>query len=278
MNILEKIIYVLSAEMERPDNYGWFHLLFLGLVLVGTVALCHYGLHASARQERRVLLTFWAVIVVLEVYKELQFAMRWTEPVAENPVTWRYAWYAFPFQFCSSPFYILPIAALAKRERVRDAARMFLAIFSLFAGLVVFIYPNDVFVRTIGIDIQTMVHHGTQVVLGFYLGMRLCREGKLNWTNYLRAVCVFCVLVLIALGLNLAAPLFTDETFNMFYIGPRFPCSLVILDQIYLRLPYPVFLALYVLGFSFAALLMLGLHKLPGHPISAHRRKVLKAR
>ena len=264
--------------MERPDNYGWFHLLFLGLVLVGTVALCHYGLHASARQERRVLLTFWAVIVVLEVYKELQFAMRWTEPVAENPVTWRYAWYAFPFQFCSSPFYILPIAALAKRERVRDAARMFLAIFSLFAGLVVFIYPNDVFVRTIGIDIQTMVHHGTQVVLGFYLGMRLCREGKLNWTNYLRAVCVFCVLVLIALGLNLAAPLFTDETFNMFYIGPRFPCSLVILDQIYLRLPYPVFLALYVLGFSFAALLMLGLHKLPGHPISAHRRKVLKAR
>lgn len=277
MNALEKAIYFLSAQMERPGNYGWFHLLFLGLVLAGTVALCRWGRNASQRQERRVLLIFWAVIVVLEVYKELQFAMRWTEPIAENPVTWRYAWYAFPFQFCSSPLYILPIAALAKHDRLRDAARMFLAIFSLFAGLVVFIYPNDVFVRTIGINIQTMIHHGTQVILGFYLGMRLRREGKLSWPNYLRAVCVFCVLVLIALGLNLAAPLFTDESFNMFYIGPRFPCSLVILDQIYLKLPYPLFLALYVLGFSFAALLMLGLHKRPKLRTASQREKLPNA-
>ncbi|MBO4418787.1 MAG: YwaF family protein [Oscillospiraceae bacterium] len=262
--------------MNPPSNFGGFHLAFIGLVLLGTWMLCRYGRNASARQERKILMIFWAVIVVLEVYKELQFAMRWTEPIAENPVTWSYAWYAFPFQFCSSPFYILPIAALAKHDRLRDTARMFLAVFSLFAGLVVYIYPNDVFVRTIGINIQTMVHHGTQVVLGFYLGMRLCREGKLTLPYYLRAVCVFCVLVCIALGLNLAAPLFTDETFNMFYIGPRFPCSLAILDQIYLRLPYPVFLALYVLGFSFAALLMLGLHKLPAHPITSKQGKILK--
>ena len=154
---------------------------------------------------------------------------------------------------------------------------MFLAIFSLFAGLIVYVYPNDVFVHTIGINIQTMVHHGTQVVLGFYLGMRLRREGKLTLPVYLRAVGMFCALVLIALGLNLAAPLFTDETFNMFYIGPRFPCSLVVLDQIYRKLPYPVFLALYVWGFSFAALLMLGLHKLPAHSVGHHRGRMLRA-
>jgi hypothetical protein len=276
LNILEKAIYFLSAEMTTPENYGGFHLLFIGLVLLGTWMLCRRCRNASARQERKILMIFWAVIVVLEVYKELQFAMHCTEPAAENPVIWSYAWYAFPFQFCSSPFYILPIAALAKHDRLRDTARLFLAIFSLFAGLVVYIYPNDVFVRTIGINIQTMVHHGTQVVLGVYLGMRLRREGKLTLPNYFRAVGMFCVLVLIALGLNLAAPLFTDATFNMFYIGPRFPCSLVVLDQIYLKLPYPVFLALYVWGFSSAALLMMGLHKLLAHSVTPKQGKILK--
>ena len=264
MNLLEKLIYLLSAQMTRPGNYGWFHLMFIGIVVLGSVLLCRRYRDASERQERSILLLFWIVIVVLEIYKELQFALQVTEPAADNPVTWRYEWGSFPFQFCSTPFYILPVAALAKKEKLRDAARMFLAVYAFFAGLVVYIYPNDVFIRTIGINIQTMVHHGSQVVLGFYLGMRLRREGKLTTPVFLRSALVFCVLVLIALGLNIASPLFTDSRFNMFFIGPRFPCSLVILDQIYLRVPYPVFLALYVLGFSLAAFLMLGLHKLPG--------------
>ena len=277
MSFLEKLIYFLSGEMTRPGNYGWFHLMFVGLVLLGSVLLCRRYGDASMRQERRILLAFWAVIVVLELYKELQFAMHFTEPVAENPVTWSYDWGSFPFQFCSTPFYILPIAALARREKLRDAARMFLAVYAFFAGLAVYFYPNDVFIRTIGINIQTMVHHGSQVVLGAYLGLRLRREGKLTRPVFLRGGLIFCVLVLIALGLNLAAPLFTESRFNMFYIGPRFPCSLVILDRIYRSVPYPVFLAIYVLGFSFAALLMLEAHRLPERlgrrrPAVAHTR------
>ncbi len=263
MSFLEKLIFFLSGEMPRPGNYGWFHLMFVGIVLLGCFFLCRRYGDASARQERRILLLFWAVIVVLELYKELQFAMQYTEPVAENPVTWSYDWGSFPFQFCSTPFYILPIAALARNEKLRDAARMFLAVYAFFAGLAVYFYPNDVFIPTIGINIQTMVHHGSQVVLGVYLGMRLRREGKLTLSVFLRSAGIFCVLVVSALGLHLVAPLFTDRCFNMFYIGPRFPCSLVILDKIYLAIPYPAFLALYMLGFTYAALLMLGLHKLP---------------
>jgi hypothetical protein len=264
MSLLEKLIYALSGQMPRPGNYGWFHLMFMGIILLVTVFLCVRYRDASPKQERAILLFFWGLIVLLELYKELQFAMNYTEPVAENPITWSYEWGSFPFQFCSTPFYILPIAALARREKVRDAARMFLATYALIAGIAVYLYPNDVFIGTIGINIQTMVHHGTQVILGVYLGMRLRREGKLVRPVFLRGCLIFVIMVAIALGLNLAAPLFTDRTFNMFFIGPRFPCSLVILDQIYPRIPYLAFLALYVLGFSLVALLMMTLHKAAG--------------
>ena len=266
MNFLEKLIYALSGKMTTPTNYSWFHLMFIGIVLLTTVFLCLRYRDADRRQERRILLFFWGLIVLLEVYKELQFAMNYTEPIAENPITWSYEWGSFPFQFCSTPFYILPVAALARRERVRDAARCFLATFAFFAGIAVYVYPNDVFISTIGIDIQTMVHHGTQVILGAYLGMRLRREGKLTRPVFLRSCLIFVILVAVALTLNLAAPLFTDRTFNMFFIGPRFPCSLVILGEIYQRIPYLAFLALYVLGFSLVALLMLGIHRAFGLP------------
>ena len=44
-----------------------------------------------------------------------------------------------------------------------------------------------------------------------------------------------------------------DETFNMFYISPYFDCTLPILSLVYPKVPYPVFLAIYVVGFIAAA-------------------------
>ena len=56
-----------------------------------------------------------------------------------------------------------------KEGCVKDSAMAFMMTFSLFGGLVVMAYPNDVFIETIGINLQTMIHHGLQVVLGIYL-------------------------------------------------------------------------------------------------------------
>ena len=247
MNWFEKILYVLSGTMETPRSYGWFHLLFVGLALTLTLFLCLRVSRPSEKTVRSILLGSWAALVLLELYKQLIFS------VSFDPVRWDYQWYAFPFQFCSAPLYVLPLAALARRERMRDAARTFLASYSLFAGLAVFVYPNDVFISTVGVNIQTMVHHGAQLVLGFWLGVCLLRQGKLQRRELVDAATLFAVLACIALALNLAAPLFTDETFNMYYIGPRFPCTLVILSELYALLPYPLFLALYVCGFSLLA-------------------------
>lgn len=237
--------------MEVPPGYGAFHLICFAVVIAVTAFLCIRCRDVSPKNEKIILMSAWVVIVILEIYKQLIYSIDFGETV-----TWDYEWYSFPFQFCSSPLYLLPLAALPKNDRFRDAVRMFLATFSLFAGLAVMFYTNDVFSVYIGINIQTMVHHGAMVIFGVWLGGRLLREKKMTLPRFLQGCLVFVAMLTIALALNLAAPLFTDEVFNMFYIGPHFPCTLVILDTIYLSVPYPVFLLIYTLGFSFAAFLM----------------------
>ena len=39
MNIFEKILYALQVEMEEPKAFGWFHLLWIGLVIIAITIL-----------------------------------------------------------------------------------------------------------------------------------------------------------------------------------------------------------------------------------------------
>lgn len=257
MNFLEEILYLLSPVMERPGNYGWFHLMWIGITTCITILLCVFFSKASIKKEKVILLVVWIIIVLFEIYKQLLFSVNFGETV-----TWDYQWYAFPFQLCSSPLYIIPLALISKEGKFRDAALMFLATFAFFGGLVVYIYPNDVFIEYIGINIQTMIHHGSQIVLGILIAVRLCLKNKMTIKNYLNSVLIFISMVAVAFLLNIWVPTFTDETFNMFYIGPKYPCSLVIVGDIYSKVPYPVFLLIYIIGFSLIALLFFGIYRL----------------
>ena len=161
MNWFESALYWLGGRMETPQGYGIFHWFCIVLVIASTVILCLRFGKVDEKNERKILLFGWIVMLILEIYKQLLYSVDFSETV-----TWDYAWYSFPFQFCSSPLYLLPIAALSHHEKIRDAVRMFLSTFSLFAGLAVYIYTDDVFSSYIGINIQTMVHHGLMIVFG----------------------------------------------------------------------------------------------------------------
>lgn len=256
MNAFEKILYVLSAQMERPQGYHLFHIISIVAVFAVAAVICFAFGKASAKTEKIILMSAWALLVLFEIYKQLVFSVNFKETVY-----WEYRWDSFPFQFCSSPLYLFPLAALPKNENFRDDIRVFLATFSLFAGLAVLFYPDDVFSTYIGVSIQTMVHHGVMVIIGIFIGGRLVREGKMTLPRFFNASIAFYGLVIIALILNLLAPLVTDMTFNMFFIGPNFPCQLIILDIIYANAPYPLFLLIYMLGFTLAAFILFWLQQ-----------------
>lgn len=249
MNFFEKIINGLSGTMPEPGNYGWFHLMFVAFVIIATVLLCYFCRNCSEKTVKRIALISWIVMLVLEIYKQLVFSFEYENGVAK----WDYQWYAFPYQLCSTPLYVLPFIAFARRGRgnLQDACMSYMSTFSLFGGLVVFLYPNDVFVSTIGINIQTMVHHGLQLVLGIFF--LVYNRKKLNIKYFLKGIIVFLITFTVALIFNLVFHTFVNETFNMFYISPYFPCTLPLLEIVYANVPYVVFLLIYFIGFILAA-------------------------
>ena len=248
MEFLEKVLTTLSAKMVEPKTIGWFHLVFIGIILVSTILICIFGKNWKWKKVKWVIFGFWIIMVLFEAYKQLIFSY--------DPSTgaWDYEWYAFPFQLCSTPLYILPIFIFSKSENVRESCAAFLMTFSLFGGLVTIVYPEQVLIETIGINIQTMVHHGLQVLIGVFLATYYRK--KLNFKFFLKGVVVFAILFAVALALNFIVPEFINESFNMFYISLYEPCTLPLLAEfIYPNVPWPVFLVIYFVGFIIIGLI-----------------------
>jgi hypothetical protein len=248
------LAWLAGTFTEEPGNYGWFHIMFVVIVVAATGVVCHFFKNADDKTYRRIVLITWIIIVLFEVYKEIIFSFDINEEdIAKS--TWEYQWYAFPYQLCSTPLYVLPLIAFLPDSNkvcywIRRACMYFTATFAFFGGFVVYVYPNDVFIPTIGICIQTMVHHGSQVLLGIYTAVYMRKNFKLKeaWTG----VAAFAVLALIAIILNetMIHVIPEDNTFNMFYISRHFDCTLPVLSGVYKAVPYGLFLPIYLLGFT----------------------------
>ena len=269
MNVFQKIMIFFDGQMKTPTNFGWFHIMCLALVVLITVLLCVFARKYGDKGARIVVLTYSILTIVLEIYKMLNYSY--------NPHTnvWDFQWYAFPFQFCSTPMYVGLVAGLLKKGKVQDALYSYLSTFALFAGLAVMFYPNDVFVSTIGINIQTMICHGGMVIVGIYLFA--CKVVKPNLKTLLKAMIVFAVLSAVALILNLSLyKAVAPETFNMFFISPYYECTLPLLSLVRANTHYIVFLLVYLIGFSLCALIVLSVAMLVFKIIQLLREKKLK--
>ena len=252
MNFFEKLLRIFDYQMTTPGLFGWFHFMWIALVILGSFGLCR--LHKKkALCVPNVLLAVSVLVILLEVYKQINYSFSY-----EDGVKFDYQWYAFPFQFCSTPMYIGLLAGIIRKGKLHDALCAYLATFSVFAGVCVTVYPGDVFVGTMGINIQTMICHGSMIVLGVYLFYS--GHVKAQWKTLLKAACVFAVCVCLATVMNELAHstgLLERETFNMFYISRHCEPHLPVYSSVQNVLAFPWCLAVYILGFSAAAAIML---------------------
>lgn len=254
MEFLEGLLRVLDAEMKTPQSYGWFHLLWLGITFLSTVALCLW--HRKSGDERRVRNVVFGVavtVIILEIYKMINYSFSY-----EDGITFDFQWYAFPWQFCSTPMYVGLLTGIIRKGKVHDSLCAYLATFAVFAGTAVMIYPGDVFISTIGINIQTMICHGSMITVGIYL--LYTGYVKLEHKTILKALPVFACTVLIAMILNEVAyytGLLETDSFNMFYISRHLESTLPVYSLIHNSVPFPINLVIYIVGFTMAAYLML---------------------
>lgn len=257
MNWFEKALDILSFKIEtRPTSYGWLHLLFTAIVIGITVFLCIRYKNCSDKKFRIIIGICWAVMFLFEVYKQLQYSCH-TDGASAS---WEYQWYAFPFQFCSTPLYALPFVIFLPEGKIRNCFISYTALFALFAGITVFIYPEGIFTKELLISIQSLTHHGIQIITGVFAAVWCRQNYKAKfWTNefYLGGLAVFALMSAIAMTLNLTIqPAVEPDTFNMFYISPYRNSSLPVLSSIQPAVPYPVFLCIYLFGFGLSGLIV----------------------
>ena len=256
----EKLLYALGEKMPKPPIFGTWHIVSLVLAIALAAFLVAKFKDCSDVTLRRIFLVMWLIMLFFEVYKQFHFAFRVEDYVTWQYIHWEYDWNVFPFQFCSTPLYLLPILVFAKEGKFRNAISAYMVTFSLLAGLIVMIYPGDVFSSTTSINIQTMVHHGFQLAIGIFLAAH--NRHKLNKRFFAWSVAVFAALSAVALILNVVMHYAKPGVgFNMFYISPFQPCTLPVLSAIYPLVPYPVYLLIYVLGFALVSAIIYAIEK-----------------
>ncbi len=247
---MNAILDLLNFDMQKPLLYGnlkdsWFQYLSLIFMVFFSYLAIKKMKGMNDQQVNKVLIGMTVIMWVFEIYKQVIFSYQ---------ANWSYMWYAFPFQFCSVAMYIAPIIPLIKNKKIRSSMITFLATYTLFSGLAVMFYPATVYVTTIGINIQTMVHHGLLVIVGVGL---LVNHIDHKWESFVGSMGIFLVLLVIAATLNLVHTKYIDSgTFNMFFINPRFENGLPILGAIQPLVGPVSFIIIYYLGFSFISFLI----------------------
>ncbi len=254
MELVIEIFKVLKMRAEKPRPFGNFHIVCLVIIALTTIILCFLIKEPTEKTIRRLLLWISLFVIILEVYKQIVYSF----DVSDGELIFNYKWHIFPWQFCSTPMFAGLAAAVIKNKKIHKSLCAYLASFSPVAGIVTVVFASDVFSEIIGVNIQTMICHGSMVVIGVFL----LRSGyiKGNSDSFRKAFGVFLVGAVIAMILNEAAYLIgipEGQVFNMYFISPYFKNDLPILAPFRKLLPDPLFQVAYIIVFSLAARLAL---------------------
>ena len=250
------MIEFLQREMERPNPYGWFHLMWLALSFIAIFVLFKLRKKYSEKQLKIVLAIYGIIVFILELLKQIS----WAYDIDTH--TWSYSWYSAPFQLCTMPIYISLICLFLKKSKIRDYMLSFLCFYTILGSIATMIMPDSCFVSDILVNIHTMYLHCGSFVLSIYL---LMNEIKPTKKNFFGSVKVFIICVLMALALDISfykLGFIGDATFNMFYISPYFPSTLPVFNMIYEKTPYLLFLLIYILILTIGAYIVFSIDKL----------------
>lgn len=252
--MFEKIILMLQGTMERPESFGWFHLLWIGLSFLAIFLLYKKKNKYCEKQLKWVLGIYGFGALILEILKQIIWSYTY-DPLLGG--IWDFEWYAFPFQLCTTPIFVSIICLFLKKNKFRDALLSYMAYFTILGSIMTMILPDSCFVETILVDIHTMYLHCGSFVVSIYLLMN--GEVKKNKQSWIKGFIVFIIFVYLAELLNIIvynSGVLNGETFNMFYISPYFVSHLPVFSTLQENLPFIIYLLSYILILSIGSLII----------------------
>ena len=221
MKTYEKILCLLQTEMETPEILGWYHILWIGIVVACLVTLFLLRKRYNEKQLKWVMAIYGIGAFLLELTKQVIWAFNYD--AVTGVVTWDYEWYAAPFQLCTTPIFISLAVLFMKPGKMRNALLAFMAYFTILGSLATIIYPSNCFTSMIEVNIHTMWLHMGSLVVSIYLMM--VGEVKPNKQSFISALITFLAFAAVANTLNIViyhSGVLNGESFNMFYISPYF--------------------------------------------------------
>ena len=221
--------------MEEPEVISWFHFIALIPIIALAILIPLFFRNAEEKTYKRILFIFWVALIILEIFKQLIKSFYYG-----NPSYWEYSIRDFPFSVCSMVYYFIPIILFVNKEKhpkIVDAATGYLCLICLTAGIVVCIYTKMATSTLIFINIQTFIHHGSQVVLGVFI--YVWNRKNVTIKTVYRSLIAFAITAVIAIIINVA---FYPNFINMFFINPTRITNLPVGNIVQEKAGYPVYL------------------------------------
>ena len=191
LNLIKQIGFYVN---NKPNAFGLFHVCWL-------VATCLAILFALKFYDKKMLYVAYVVTAVVmiigEIYKQIILSFNQTGD-------FKYQWYYFPMQFCSTPIYTYTLCAFLRKGKLYDWLSVYNGTYCLFAGLTVLMLPDTVYSNYLGVCVQSMLHHVLMVVVGAIALKTYVKN--LSIKLFLGALGVFLFFLFIAEILNFALP------------------------------------------------------------------------
>ncbi len=242
MNIIEKLMWALEAEMTPPPAYGLFHIVLIVVGLILCISLAWFCRKFDDKKNKILLLSFAGVLIASEVFKQVFLFY-----VIEGGGI---SWGEFPFQMCSMPMYLCPLVVFTKNERLRRAAYGFMMCFNLLGGFAGVFEPSGVFLTQVPLTVHAIVWHYSLVFLGFYI-IFSHRAGSTK-QDYFDMVKFFTALCFIAFIINTLIGITVGADANMFFVGPN-PTTIIVFSTIALKYGWAASTVIYIPITSLAA-------------------------
>ena len=235
LDLVKKLGLLVS---ETPTAFGFFHIGWL----VGTALAIILALKFYDKKLLRVSYIITSVIMIVgEVYK--QFILSYNQTGE-----FKYQWYYFPMQFCSTPIYTFTLCAILGKGKLYDWLSVYNGTYCLFAGLTVLAIPSTVYSNYLGVCIQSMLHHVLMVIVGAIALKTYAKN--LSVKLFLGALGVFLFFFIIAEILNFAIPLISTQQVNMYFISKGMDLDMPILSHVKKAFPYWVFVSMYAIVYT----------------------------
>ena len=245
---MDEFLKVLVSEMEEPEVISWFHFIALIPIIALSIFIPYHFRNTSEKVYKRILFIFWIALIILEVFKQIAKSYHYG-----NSSYWEYSIRDFPFSLCSMVYYFIPIVLFVNKEKhpkIVDASIGYLCFILLISGIVVCIYPPMATSRLIYINIQTFIHHGSQIVLGIFV--YVWNRKTITIKTFYRSLIAFAITAVIAIIINIS---FQPHFINMFFINPLIITNVPIGNVIQEKAGYPVYLLVFLSVVSLATYL-----------------------